>query len=149
MISQDDFTTADPQALYARMRPDQRTAIANEFIRLLRLAGDPGVARFTGEDAGGEPSADRPETAGKSFDAQPPALESAKQVASIHTYTREHRPDIFEQVAHHPVTIASLAHAGERVEEAVQQEDVIVQGPSPEDTIVQGPSNEQAQQEHP
>jgi hypothetical protein len=138
MISQDDFTTADPQALYARMRPDQRTAIANEFIRLLRLAGDPGVARFTGEDAGGEPGSGT-ETARKSFDAQPPELESAKQAASIHIYTREHRPDIFEQVAHHPVTIASLAHAGERVEEAVQQEDV----------IVQGPSNEQAQQEHP
>ena len=138
MISQDDFTTADPKALYARMRPDQRTAIANEFIRLLRLAGDPGVARFTGEDADGEPGAGT-ETVRKSFDARPPELESPEQVASIHTYTREHHPDIFEQVAHHPVTIASLAHAGERVEEAVQQENV----------IVQGPSDEQAQQEHP
>lgn len=129
MISQDDFTTADPQALYARMRPDQRTAIANEFVRCLRLAGDPGVARFTGEDAGGEPGAGQPETARQSFDARPPALESPEQVASIHTYTREQRPDLFEQVARHPVVLASLAHAGDRVEEAVQKEDVIVQGP--------------------
>jgi hypothetical protein len=139
MISPDDFTTADPKTFYARMRPDQRTAIANEFIRLLRLAGDPGVARFTGEDAGGEPVAASPETAGKSFDAQPPTLESPEQVASIHTYTREHRPDIFKQVAHHPVTIASLAHAGDRVEEAAQTEDVIVQGPSDEQTAEEHP----------
>ena len=123
MISQDDFTTADPQALYARMRPDQRTAIANEFIGCLRLAGDPVVARFTGEDADGEHSAGQPE-ARQSFDARPPAIESPEQVASIHTYTREHRPDLFEQVARHPVTVASVAHAGDRVEEAVQKEDL-------------------------
>jgi hypothetical protein len=129
MISQDEFATTDSRSLYARMRPDQRTAIANEFIRLLRLSGDFAVADFADDDQVRLRRAGHLEMAKQGFDAQPPQLEPADEVASIHAYTREHHPDIFEQVAHHPVTLASLANPGARMDEAVQKEDVIVQAP--------------------
>src|SRR5579884_2535404 len=36
-----ELERVDPVELYATMRPDQRTAIGNEFVRYLTLAGDP------------------------------------------------------------------------------------------------------------
>ncbi len=129
MISQDDFSSADPNALYAQMRPDQRTAIANEFVRHLTLAGDPAAAEFARAEEARLSRAGRLEMAKQGFDALPPELESVDHVASLHTYTRDHHPDLFDKVAQHPVTVASLAHPGVAVEGAVQQEEVIVQAP--------------------
>jgi hypothetical protein len=129
MMTPEDFASTDPRALYDHMRPDQRTAIANEFVRYLRLAGDPAVAEFDAEERARRTGNTNAGTTKRGFDAVAPQLETAEEVASIHMYIREHHPDIFEQVAHHPVTVASLANPGARVDDAVQQEEVIVQTP--------------------
>ncbi len=81
-------TTQDPAAVYAQMRPDQRTAIAEEFMRVLRLAGD---------------------TAGPRFTLAPQETLTPEQVATLHVYTREHHPDLFAMVMRHPVTLLALA----------------------------------------
>jgi hypothetical protein len=99
------FAEADVTRLYSRMRSDQRTAIGNEFLRLLRLAGD----NSEGErDAAG--------------------MLSAQEVARLHTYTRERHPEILREVWKHPVTQASLATPGAEAE-PVEHEDVIEQVP--------------------
>jgi hypothetical protein len=104
-ISGDQFTQADPRRLYARMRPDQRTAIAGEFLRLFRLSGDPEALRF-----------DRP------LEGMLPP----ERVAELHAYARQHHPEILEQVLEHPVTQAALAAPGAEVEEPAEHEEVVV-----------------------
>lgn len=104
-ISGDQFTQADPRRLYARMRPDQRTAIAGEFLRLFRLSGDPEALRF-----------DKP------IEGMLPP----ERVAELHAYARQHHPEILEQVREHPVTQAALAAPGAEVEEPAEHDEVVV-----------------------
>jgi hypothetical protein len=92
-ISAEEFERGDPRTVYARMRPDQRTAIAEEFARHFRLSGDP--------------------------EAQPYATEittmlSPERVAELHRYAREHHPEILAEVTQHPVTRFSLAEPSAR-----------------------------------
>ncbi len=89
-------TTESPITIYEQMRPDYRTAIAEEFMRLLRLAGD-AMAPYQ----------------------HVPPMETlpAEQVAALHVYTRERHPDIFDMVMQHPVTrlaLSSLEPVGAR-----------------------------------
>lgn len=115
LIGLDEFANGDPEALYARMRPDQRTAVANEFVRALVLSGDPRADdfRYAGADrysASGEDYA--PPEESSQAQAIVPHLLSPAEAARVHRYTREHHPDLFEKVAHHPVTQAALAFPG-------------------------------------
>jgi hypothetical protein len=105
MPEERQFAQADVAGLYGRMRPDQRTAVGNEFLRLLQLAGD---------DAVGEREAN--------------GMLSAQEVARLHAYTREHHPGILHEVWNHPVTQAALAAPGAEAE-PVEHEDVIEQTP--------------------
>lgn len=95
------------RALYADMRPDQRTAIAGEFMRLFRLSGDPGA---------------------KQFDQPMDDMLAADQVAAMHIYARDHLPDVLREVREHPVTQFALARPGEpapppsKEEQEAQQE---------------------------
>src|SRR5262249_46907085 len=89
--------------LYGRMRPDQLTAVGNEFLRLLRLAGD---------DTVGEREAH--------------LMLSVQEVAELHTYAREHAPEVLHEVWSHPVTQAALATPGAEAA-PVEHEDVIEQ----------------------
>lgn len=112
----------NPQQLYERMRPDQRTAVANEFVRTLRVAGDPEAERFRREtQAAAEyvPQRTTPETTDDegatplaSDENDAAALLSPEQVARIHAYTRDRHPDLFEQVMHHPVTVSAMSAPG-------------------------------------
>ncbi|MBF6591844.1 MAG: hypothetical protein IVW57_15150 [Ktedonobacterales bacterium] len=86
--SPEAFDFQNPVAVYAQMRPDQRTAIGLEFSRLLNLSGDGTAPRFA-------------------LDAR--GMLSAEQAATLHQYARERHPDIFAQVMRHPVTRSSLA----------------------------------------
>ena len=104
-ISGDQFTQSDPRRLYARLRPDQRTAIAGEFLRLFRLSGDPEALRF---------------------DTPIEGMLPPERVAELHTYARQHHPEILEQVRDHPVTQAALAAPGAEVEEPAEREEVVV-----------------------
>jgi hypothetical protein len=112
------FAHADATALYRRMRPDQRTAVGNEFLRLLRLAGDP-----TGDQRAAS------------------GMLSVEDVARLHTYAREHHPEVLHEVWNHPVTQASLAAPGAQAE-PIEHEDVIEQAPEEpptEDVATTGP----------
>ncbi len=100
-------TDRDVRRLYSRMRPDQRTAIGGEFIRLFRLSGDQEAQRFVQPMTG---------------------MLSASQVAEMHIFARDHLPRVLEEVRDHPVTQDALAHPGEEVEE-VETEEVIIQEP--------------------
>jgi hypothetical protein len=116
-----DFDTSNPDSLYAQMRPDQRTVIANEFIRLLTIAGDPAVEQLRQDVEAAEeyvpPQASNPEDERAATHtvaaSEHPVRVTVEQVSRLHTYTREHHPDIFAQVMHHPVTMAALAAPGE------------------------------------
>src|SRR5258707_9116136 len=115
-----DFDTSNPDSLYAQMRPDQRPFTANEFIRLLTIAGDPAVEQLRQDVEAAEeyvpPQASNPEderaVAHTVAASEHPVRVTTEQVSRLHTYTREHHPDIFTQVMHHPVTVAALAAPG-------------------------------------
>jgi hypothetical protein len=98
-MATDLATTEDPEPIYARMRPDQRTAIGEEFIRLFRLSGDPEAQRLASEVA--------------STFSVPSALLAPEQVAAMHRYARARHPEIFAVVMQHGVTAYALAWLGE------------------------------------
>jgi hypothetical protein len=132
------FTQADPLTLYGQMRPDQRTAIANEFVRYLALANDPTVDEFR-QVSVAEAARRSARAARGTRMVGDVAMLSAADVARMHTYTRDHHPDIFAQVWQHPVTQASLAAPGAQPrEESLEDE--------PDDL---GVPSSTAQAEHP
>ena len=115
------FDQADAAALYEQMRPDQRTAIALEFVRCLGLAGDPAADQLMAEAKKVERT--EPVQQGSAAEEQvvvtggaleTPRLFTAQQAAAIHRYTFERSPDCFTQVLHHPLTQAVLAAPGDQ-----------------------------------
>ena len=119
------FDQVDAESLYEQMRPDQRTAIALEFVRCLRLAEDPAADQFTAEAEQTEPtsqgSAAQEQVVVTGGALETPRLFTAQQVAAIHRYTFERRPDCFTQVLHHPLTQAVLATPGEQSDQSAQE----------------------------
>lgn len=90
-MSTEEFAHDDAFQVYERMRPDQRTAIAGEFMRLFRLSGDPDAQRY---------------------DTEIHEMWPAERVAELHRYAQQRHPEIFEEVMRHPVTRASLETPG-------------------------------------
>jgi hypothetical protein len=90
------------QALYEQMRPDQRTAIAGEFIRMLSLAGDSEAEQFRQKFQ---------EHTQLTHDATDELL-SADQVAAIDSYLRQRHPEMIAQLLRHPVTRSALDMPG-------------------------------------
>lgn len=103
--------------LYARMRPDQRTAIAGEFIRLLTLAGDAQVEQFRQHFQEHTQLVTEP---GKT-QSQSEELLSADEVARIDDYVRQKHPEMIAEVLRHPLTQSSLAMLGAP---AVEEQDI-------------------------
>lgn len=101
----------DVAGLYARMRPDQRTAVANEFIRVLALAGDPTVQRFSQEEQLRQREMTDAAAPGSAVPV-PPQMQPAEAVVELHQYVRERHADLFEQVMRHPVTVAAMRAPG-------------------------------------
>ena len=101
----------DMQELYARMRPDQRTAIAGEFIRLLTLAGDEKADEFRHDF----------QRRTQITEEKTNELLSAEQVASVDTYVRQRHPELVGQMLAHPVTASALEIPG--VETAETQDE--------------------------
>lgn len=102
-MSTDEFAQDDPRHIYERLRPDQRTAIAGEFIRLFRLSGDPEAQRY---------------------DTEIHEMWPAERVAELHRYAQQRHPEIFEEVMRHPVTVASLETPGVVVRTGSEGEEV-------------------------
>lgn len=90
--------------LYEQMRPDQRTAIAGEFIRLLGLAGDDQVERFR------QQFQQHTQVSTEAADE----LLSADEVAGIDGYVRQRHPEMIERMLSHPVTESALKTPGAR-----------------------------------
>ena len=108
------FDQADAATLYEQMRPDQRTAIALEFVRCLQLAEDPAAEQFMAQAEQVEQAGaveEKVEVVGGAL--MTPRLLTTQQAAAIHRYTFDHWPDCFTQVMHHPLTQAVLAAPGE------------------------------------
>ena len=101
----------DVEGLYTRMRPDQRTAVANEFIRVLSLAGDTTVQRFSQEEQLRQREMTNAAAPG-SAEPMPPQMQPAEAVVELHRYVRERHPELFEQVMRHPVTVAAMRAPG-------------------------------------
>src|SRR5262249_14531527 len=79
------FDQADPLAISEQMRPDQRTAIANEFVRYLTLADDPVANVFRRQTAANA----RHKAAGaarSTWSVDGMAMLSAAEVTRIHVY---------------------------------------------------------------
>lgn len=116
----DQPTERDIRALYARLRPDQRTAIGGEFIRLFRLSGDPAAQEFVKPITG---------------------MLSVDQLTTMHLFARDHLPQVLAKVRAHPVTQDALAHPGEEAPpaeqgEAIIQEPIEVEGQGTSDEAV-------------
>jgi hypothetical protein len=101
----------DVAGMYERMRPDQRTAVANEFVRVLRLAGDRTVEQFSQEDELRQREMTDAAAPGSAVPV-PPQMQPAEAVVELHQYVRERHPDLFEQVMRHPVTVAAMRAPG-------------------------------------
>jgi hypothetical protein len=117
---QTPFDQADAESLYEQMRPDQRSAIALEFVRCLRLAGDPAADQFTAEAEQTSASNERVEVIRGALET--PNLLTAQQAAAVHRYTFERHPDCFAEVLRHPLTQAVLASPGAPAESAPESE---------------------------
>jgi hypothetical protein len=111
------FDQVDAESLYEQMRPDQRTAIALEFVRCLRLAGDPAADQFTAEaeqtESVPQGSVAEEQVVVTGGALETPRLFTAQQAAAIHRYTFERHPDCFAEILHHPLTQAVLASPGD------------------------------------
>jgi hypothetical protein len=86
-MSTDLFEREGPAPVYEKLRPDQRTAIGEEFMRVLRYTGDAQAPQFPLDVNG---------------------TLSTEQVSNLHSYAREHYPELFAEVMHHPVTAGAL-----------------------------------------
>jgi len=95
------------RALYERMRPDQRTAVAGEFIRLLTLAGDNRAEQFR------QKLQDHTQITGDAANE----LLSGEQVEAIDNYVRQSHPEMIAQLVSHPVTRSALEMPGAPVED--------------------------------
>lgn len=126
-ISPEEFRTGDATRLYSRLRPDQRAAVGLEFLRLLRLAGDPQAAALGG-GAFGATGVEKTDASVTErllrHEPQPAPIVSAEQTATLHRYVLEHHPDAFEQVLNHPVTQASLRAPGAEPEELSDEPEI-------------------------
>lgn len=138
-ISPDEFRTGDATALYRRLRPDQRAAIGLEFLRMLRLVGDPQAATLGGGSFSATDTA-RTDTSVTErlmqHEPQAAPIISAEQTAQVHRYVQEHHPDLFEQTLNHPVTQASLARPGAEPEEIKEQQVKLPQADVPHTTTM-------------
>jgi hypothetical protein len=114
------FDQADAQSLYEQMRPDQRTAIALEFVRCLQLAEDPAAEQFMAQGEQASAAGEKVEVIGGALVT--PRLLTAQQAAAVHRYTFDHHPDCFTHVLQHPLTQAVLSAPGSPPESPPAQE---------------------------
>jgi hypothetical protein len=114
------FDQADAEPLYEQLRPDQRTAIALEFVRCLRLVGDSAAEQFMAQAEQADVVGEKVEVIGGALVT--PRLLTAQQAAAIHRYTFDHYPDCFTQVLRHPLTQAVLTASESPLEPSLAHE---------------------------
>src|SRR5215831_12665676 len=90
-MSNGQTSEQDPEAVYSKLNPQQRTTLAEEFIRGFKKSGD------THE----EPLA--------SID---PKKVTPQQLAAMHQHARDEHPDVLGRVMRHPIVAALLGGFG-------------------------------------
>lgn len=85
------LTNLDPQALYAQMTPEQRSAVAREFMQHFQQTNHPQAQQFAQMD---------------------PNNVSPQQLAAMHQHAAQEHPGIFGKVMRHPILTAALAGFG-------------------------------------
>lgn len=81
----------DPQAIYVQLNPQQRTTLAQEFIRGFQRSGLPGAEPFASLD---------------------PKKVTAQQLAAMHQRARDEYPEVLGRAMRHPIVVALLGGFG-------------------------------------
>ncbi|HLV98884.1 MAG TPA: hypothetical protein VKT82_09430 [Ktedonobacterales bacterium] len=77
----------NPETMYAQLTPEQRAALAQEFMQGFKESGDPKAQQFASID---------PNTA------------TPKQLAVMHQHARDEHPGVLGRVMRHPIATAVL-----------------------------------------
>jgi hypothetical protein len=77
----------NPEQIYAQLNPDQRAAIAREFMQGLQQEGSPMAQQFAGMD---------------------PSQVSPQQLAAMHKHASQNHPGLLGRVMKHPIAMAAL-----------------------------------------
>jgi CO dehydrogenase/acetyl-CoA synthase beta subunit len=100
-MSNDDLANLSPQEVYARLTPEQRAALAQQFTQGLKASDHPVAQQLAQVD---------PQTA------------TPEQVAQMHEHVREHHKGLLQLVMDHPIATAALgAFAVYEVEKHINQ----------------------------
>lgn len=97
----DDFSNQDPSEIYAKLTPEQRAAIAQQFQQGFQQSGNPTAQQFASVN---------------------PEAVSPQQLADMHKHAREEHKGLFGVVMNHPVaSIALGAFAAYEIEKHVNK----------------------------
>ncbi len=77
----------NPETMYAQLNPQQRAALAQEFMQGFQASGDPKAQQFASID---------------------PNAVTPKQLAVMHQHARDEQPGVLGRVMRHPIATAVL-----------------------------------------
>jgi len=77
----------NPETMYAQLNPQQRSALAQEFIQGFQQSGNPKGQQFTSID---------------------PNTVTTQQLAAMHQHARQEQPGVLGRVMRHPIAAAVL-----------------------------------------
>ncbi len=86
-MSFDQFANQDPRQIYAQLSPQQRSAVAQQFIQGFQRSGEPGAQQWANLD---------------------PNNVGPDQLAQMHQQAKQNHPGILGEVMAHPVVTAAL-----------------------------------------
>jgi hypothetical protein len=90
-MSSTNLSYEEPAAVYAQLNQQQRTMLAQVFIRGFQRSPAAGAESFTRVD---------------------PKKVSVQQLADMHVYARAEQPDVLGRVMRHPIVVALLGGFG-------------------------------------
>jgi hypothetical protein len=90
-VSSTNLSYEEPATVYAQLNQQQRTTLAQEFIRGFQRSPDAGAESFTRVD---------------------PKKVSLQQLADMHVYARVEQPEVLGRVMRHPIVVALLGGFG-------------------------------------
>jgi hypothetical protein len=77
----------NPETMYAQLNPQQRAALAQEFMQGFQESGDPKAQQFASID---------------------PNKVTPQQLAAMHQHARQEQPGVLGRVMRHPIAMAVL-----------------------------------------
>src|SRR5215472_1916650 len=90
-MSSRNVSSDEPAAVYGQLNQQQRTMLAQEFIRGFQRSPVAGAESFTGLDL---------------------KKVSLQQLADMHLYARAEKPEVLGRVMRHPIVAALLGNFG-------------------------------------